>query len=496
MRKKVVAVLAAGAALTMVVGAMGLAACDNSKYYTVTYMDGREVLKTEKVKEGEKAPEYKPTKDGGYEFVDWFATPSKNHRFDLTAPITEDVTVYAGYTLFKNDTRDFYVLGSGTSELLFTSNWGKVITDDHKLTKDATKNEYTITMDLKQGDKFQFAINDKWENKRGYGYLATLVMADGKEAFSGEGSVYDDSSKGSNIVCEYSGNYTFTLKTYPNEDYYNTSAPTYTEAEKEVYNLGTYDTIEWVRNGDVINDSLVLTDFYIKGASITNWKDMFNTSTQMVRTGTKYTMSVYLKANDQFMFTSRVTKIENGESTVSSGTDYINFTNITDDTSKTYVEKADGQSTNIVAKAAGTYTLTYDSTAKTLAVTFDATKLPEACDYYINGSFGQGWDDYKTNSALKFTETAAGSGVYKVENISLAAGNEFAIRSFAAGTTDFGGNFTDYQFAYLYMADTDELKNAFDIMGGGNNNIKVVTAGTYDIQIDSYSKIITITKHA
>ena len=122
MKKKIVAVLAAGAALTM---AFGLAACndkDKDEYVTVTYMDGTTVLKTEQVKKGEAPAGYTPTKDGGYEFVNWFATPSKNHIFDMSAAVNEDVRVYAGFTLFKNDTRDFYLVGSGESELLFTSN--------------------------------------------------------------------------------------------------------------------------------------------------------------------------------------------------------------------------------------------------------------------------------------------------------------------------------------------------------------------------------------
>lgn len=71
MKKKIVAVLAAGAALTM---AFGFAACNDTDknkddYVTVTYMDGTTVLKTEEVKKGEAPAGYTPTKDGGYEFV-------------------------------------------------------------------------------------------------------------------------------------------------------------------------------------------------------------------------------------------------------------------------------------------------------------------------------------------------------------------------------------------------------------------------------------------
>lgn len=491
MKKKIIAIMATCAAVT---ASVGLAACDtedNSTYYTVTYMDGNSVLKTEKVKEGEVPAAYTPTKDGGYEFVDWFATPSKNHRYDTTAVITQDVTVYAGFTLYRVDTREFYVLGSGQSELLFTSNWGKIITDSHKLTKAADKNEYSITMDIKEGDQFQFARDGEWSNKRGFGYLSALTDASGKEVFSGQGSVYDDSSKGSNIVCEYSGNYTLTLKTYPNEDYYNTEGTGYTEERKEIYNLGTYDKIEWVRNGDVVNDSVTVTDFYIKGASITGWKDMYNSSTQMVNNGGNYSMSVYLKEGDQFMFTSRVTKIANGKTSVATGADYIK-SNALDTASQAYVDGYSDNGGNMTAKASGTYTFTYNSTAKTLSVTFDSATVPAKYDYYIDGDFNGGnyGDFIKTPDNFKLTETAAGSGVYKIESITLDKGKELLLRSYAAGeTADWNHTHIDYQFANLAP------NAAFEVAGEKNNNIKIKTAGIYDIAFDSYSKIITITEH-
>lgn len=491
MKKKIIAVMATCAAVAL---SVGLAACnttpkDDGTYHTVTYMDGTTVLKTEKVKDGEKPAAYTPTKEGGYQFVDWFATPSKNHVYDYDQAITQDVTVYAGFTLYKVDTRQFYIVGSGTSELLLTSNWGKVITDSHKLTKAADKNEYTITCDLKEGDQFQFVLDTEWSNKRGFGYLSALTDSTGKEVFSGQGSVYDESAKGSNIVCEYSGNYTLTLKTYPNEDYYNTEGTGYTEERKEIYNLGTYDKIEWVRNGDIVNDSVTITDFYIKGAGITGWKDMYNTSTKMVNNGNSYSMSVYLKEGEEFLFTSQVTKIENGETSVSTGADYIKASAL-DEASKTYV---DGTTNNMTAKASGTYTFTYDSAAKKLTASFDAAVVPSKCDYYIDGNFNGGnYGDFITNPAnFKLTETAAGSGVYEIKNVTLTADAELLLRAYAEGeTADWNHTHTDYQFGNL------AANPAFVVAGATNNNIKVKTAGVYDITFDSYSKILTIVEHA
>lgn len=249
MKNKFLAVVSIGTALTLFSGS--LSGCSSKKKVTVTWYDATgttnvsemKVLKTEKVEVGAYLTSYAPIKEGGYEFVDWFAVPSKNHRFDFTSPIEADTAVYAGFTLYTEDTRDYYVLGSGTSELLFSSNWGKVMNENYKLTKASGKNEYTITMDLKEGDEFQFAINSAWANQRGFGYLVETELSDGTTVFSSNASPYTDAAKKANIKVDYSGNYTFTLRTYPNEDYYDTSSAYYTEATKENYNLGTYDTI-------------------------------------------------------------------------------------------------------------------------------------------------------------------------------------------------------------------------------------------------------------
>ena len=39
----------------------------------------------------------------------------------------------------------------------------------------AEVNEYKITLDLYEGDQFQFAINSEWENQRGFEYLDTTT---------------------------------------------------------------------------------------------------------------------------------------------------------------------------------------------------------------------------------------------------------------------------------------------------------------------------------
>ncbi len=474
-----------------------LAACvhdvPKTAEYTVTYYDGTNVLKTEKVKEGGTATKWTPTKDD-YTFVDWYATPNFAHLFKFDEPITENKSAFAQWTsaIQSEDTRTFYIVGSGTSPVLRASNWGKDTTDLHKMTKTEDKNEYTYTLDLNKDDKFQFEItgSGEWQNQRGVGYLDKLTLENGTTAFSGSSTIGDNSSYRLDIKCEYSGNYTFTLTTHPDDDTYETNHPSYTEANKEAFNINPLDKITWVRNGDVSEVVDVITDYYIKGATITNWKDMYNAATKMTNKNGVYTLEVYLKENEEFMFSSQYTI----GTEVSTGTDYLRAGNL-DEASKAFLDKK--PSDNMVAKATGTYTFTYTEATKVLSVAFDAEKAPQAADYYIDGTFAEGvadWSGYCFNEQFKLKETSAGSGVYAIKNVALKADSEIIIQSFKAGSTERGEWGTEsfnglgsYNYTYLFGGG-----EAFTLVGGGNNNIKVVTAGTYNIMFDSYAKMITI----
>lgn len=336
--------------------------------YTVTFYDsdGENVLKTEEVKGGECVAEYEPEKDGEI-FVGWFATPQMSHRFDFSTAITEDTQVFGGFVTYVEDTREFYIVGSGTSSVLMESNWGKVIGDAQKMTKEESSdsNQYIITLDLAEGDEFQFAINSDWNAQRGYGYLDS-ISKDGTDYFANSGGLGDVSTKRSNIKCAVAGNYTFTLTTYPGEDQYETDNSNYTEENKEAFNINPYDVITWSYNGEsTIDNSDTVTDYYIKGAKITGWEDVYTDETKFVEENGIYTLTVDLEEGDEFMFTSLVTA---GDSS-GVGTEYIRFSNIAveDMDSQNFVSGTN--SANLVAKQSGTYTFTYDPSTKVLTVT-------------------------------------------------------------------------------------------------------------------------------
>ena len=475
-------------ALVLVLGMAAFAACKpdepETPVFTVTYYDGTTVLKTEEVEEGSHATYWEPEAKEGMEFSDWYVDAGLNRVFDFeTEAITADRNLYAGYVAVgTDDTRTWAIVGSGQGDILSSSAWGTVITDVHALEKTEGENEFTITLDLYEDDQFQFATDTSWMNQRGFGYipLADRTMTvDGEEVtpFSGGGGIGETADKQSNIIVEYPGNYTFTLTTYPDEDYYDDNV------NNGQVSISNFDTITYEYNGPAAELSSTVTEFYIKGQDITQWGDMYNPATQMTRVGSTYTLTVYLKAGDQVMFTSLNVDRETGESTV--GTTYINVTNLDEESASLFTAAGN----NMTVNTSGEYTFTYDADSKTLSAALDEDATLVEADYYLDGSFGGlSWNQSFYDPDYKFA--AAGNDVYTLDGIELAAGDEIVIQSFTQGATEESGEkLAAYNFRYYRGTD-----GAFEAADADNNNynIAVVTAGTYNIEFDAYAKIITI----
>lgn len=475
-------------ALVLVLGMAAFAACKpdepETPVFTVTYYDGTTVLKTEEVEEGSHATYWEPEAKEGMEFSDWYVDAGLNRVFDFEGEaITADKSLYAGYVAVgTDDTRTWAIVGSGQGDILSSSAWGTVITDVHMLEKTEGENEFTITLDLYEDDQFQFATDTSWMNQRGFGYipLADRTMTvDGEEVtpFSGGGGIGETADKQSNIIVEYPGNYTFTLTTYPDEDYYDDNV------NNGLVSISNFDTITYEYNGPAAELSSTVTEFYIKGQDITQWGDMYNPATQMTRVGSAYTLTVYLKAGDQVMFTSLNVDRETGESTV--GTTYINVTNLDEESASLFTAAGN----NMTVNTSGEYTFTYDADSKTLSAALDEDATLVEADYYLDGSFGGlSWNQSFYDPDYKFA--AAGNDVYTLDGIELAAGDEIVIQSFTQGATEESGEkLAAYNFRYYRGTD-----GAFEAADADNNNynITVVTAGTYNIEFDAYAKIITI----
>lgn len=469
-----------------------LASCSKNspKTFDVTFYNGETVLKVEKVEEGKMASDWTPVVEG-YTFQDWYGTPTFTHEFDFSTPITANTSVFGMFISNEvvEDTRDFYVVGSGTSPLLVESNWGKVVNDSMKLTKASDKNEYTITMDLYAGDQFQFAINSSWHNQRGVGYLKEFEL-NGEEVFKNPGSAYGNSSKRSNIEVKKSGNYTFTLTTHPNLDYYDTENANYTEAGKENFNLSDYDTITWVRNGDAAEAVETITTYYIKGSGVTSWTDVYNAHTKMVDNEGTHTLKVFLKEKEEFLFTSTTTVGDK----VTTGTEYLRYSNL-DETSKELFKNT--ASYNMVAKATGYYTFSYVKETGVLSANFEEGMLTPT-DFYIDGTFGseESWSGYCFKDAYKLVKED-GKDVYKISDVTMKKDSEFIIQAFKQGSTERGEWGTESynglgSYNFNYLSNPGEL---FSKVSDTNNNIKVLKEGSYDITFDAYSQIISVSEH-
>ena len=335
--------------------------------YKVTFYDsdGTTVLDTKEVKAGECVEEFEPDKKD-YTFVGWYATPQMSHRFDFTTEITADTSLFAGFVSYQEDTRSWAIVGSGSSSTLVESNWGKVINESHLMKKEDVEgaNVYTITLDLMEGDEFQFAIDTSWSDQRGFGYLDSIEK-DGVEYFANSGSLGDAKVRKANIKVAVAGNYTFKLTTYPAEDYYDTEDTYYTEEGKENFNYSNYDLITWTYNGEAASSGVEYqTDYYIKGAKVTGWEDVYTDETKFVEKDGIYTLTIALTEGDEFLFTTLLSDGKNQ----SVGNEYVRYTNIAADDSDSLACVTEGGSANMVAAKDGTYTFTYNPETKVLKI--------------------------------------------------------------------------------------------------------------------------------
>lgn len=448
---------------------------------TVTFLDGDSVLSEQKVKSGQCATEPDGVSKEGYIFMGWYATPSYSRAFDFSAPVTEDISIWAGYAEHEVDTREYYLLGNGTSPLLFESSWGTVVTDAHKMSKSdvETENIYTITVDLAAGDEFVFGTPG-WGYKHGAGYIVNPVI-DGVECFAvGE--------KLSNTVVLESGNYTFTMYTFPK---YLTAGDMDESEAYYIYNVySNFDYIEVTRNGDMLQGDMEFsTEYYIKGSGVTNWQDIYNNVTRMENTDDSYSMSIYLTAGEQFLFTSA--NSYNGQ--ISAGTDYVKYENL-DDASVDLFNEVSG---NMEVINSGLYTFTYSSSTLTLSATFEQTE-PVKADYYLDGTFGdeEDWSGYCFNKSYQLNNTEDSPETYTITGVHMKAGSQLVIQSFTEGAKERGEWGTEsytgidcLQYGNLY-----DPEGLFSPVDDSNNNILVTTEGDYDISLDAYTQMITITK--
>lgn len=450
---------------------------------TVTFYDadGTTILKTEQVAKGGTAEPFTPEKEG-FEFKGWYGTPQMQHEFDFSQPLNADTPIFGGFVQFQEDTREFAIVGNGNSPLMLVSSWGANISEEHKMVKDPNANAYTITLDLYEGDEFQIAINSSWHHQRGYGYLDTISQ-DGKDYFINSGGIGEVSAKKSNIKVAVSGNYTITLTTYPADDIFETDNEYYTEESKDSFNMNPYDTITWTYNGEPVQEAEEMqANYYIKGAGITKWQDIYTEHTGFTAEGSIHTLTIALKEGEEFLFTSLMTS--GSDSYV--GNEYIRYNNLDEAGGELF--DASG-SYNFITKADGIYTFTYDQEANLLTAECDTGQFLPDYAYYMKGSFGDTNWGTEGNADYSLAETQSGSYVYVLEGLAVEAGDEMGLQSMNGEERVL---FINY---YSMAAAADDNANGdFEPHSNGYGNIVAKESGEYTVEYDAYTGILIFRK--
>ena len=71
---------------------------EKQNWYTVTYYDEGEVLRTQSVKEGECAFDWTPEKSG-YDFDGWYTDSAATIEYNFSSQVTANISLYAKYTV-------------------------------------------------------------------------------------------------------------------------------------------------------------------------------------------------------------------------------------------------------------------------------------------------------------------------------------------------------------------------------------------------------------
>ncbi len=391
----------------VLITALCLTACKGDSGYKLTLYDddGKTVLQTINVKEGEApAKPADPAKDG-YQFAGWFITPTNKNEFDFTKPLTEDTSAYARWkTAGYDDARDWVIVGDFN---------GWAAADGYHLTK-KSGNVFEITLDVQADQQFKFTVlredgildyNDT-ENGADVSFIH-VASPDGK--FEGKGGIGDTPK---NISCLVPGNYTFTVTTDPDR---------------------ANNSVSFVRNGDasVVTPQAEIATYIIKGSKVTGWADKTDAQYQMAKgTDGKFTLTIELYANDEFMF---VGYEKDGENLVGL-TKYIKSDVLSDSTGKVV---ANGD--NMKTTADGKYTFTYDPEAKSLTIGYSAEhslpSLERPTTWYILGNGAQAGSVLKKANWGLADETAQGltlkagtTNIYEI-TLDLFEGDEWQICS-------------------------------------------------------------------
>lgn len=173
--------------------------------------DGVTVLQEIEVEDGKTLEMPELTREG-YIIQGYYATPALLIPFDVTAPITEDTSVFVAWQSSVEDNRPWMIAGS--LRYYPDNAWGKAWPqDDYLLQKvDGEFNTFAIEVNLFKGDEFKIAVIGEgyvWDDTASVD--AAMLADQGENAvLSGGENAFDS---GTNIKVGADGKYRLTLKT-------------------------------------------------------------------------------------------------------------------------------------------------------------------------------------------------------------------------------------------------------------------------------------------
>ena len=239
---------------------------------TITFMNQDQTLGTAKVGVDELLDKsayeaFEQAEDA--EFNGWFETPSylESSRKDLSVDTFEkDTTLYGDFrsNTVAEDTRHWYVAGTSTKGMLKLNNWAGSLSDEEKATFELTPtgnatNEFSLTIDLFEGDQFQVIHDWNWDGQKGFGKFTDIDESQMENA-GGLGGTADTA----NVQVKVDGNYTITLTTNPDNQ--------------------AQDTLSIVRNSDPLTaleeseeEPFAVsenTKVFVKGSWVSDWSEL------------------------------------------------------------------------------------------------------------------------------------------------------------------------------------------------------------------------------
>lgn len=286
----------------------------------------------------------------GYKFMGWYKTPTflEASFRDLTKDtFRQDTKLFGSFksAQLTEDTRSWYVVGEGASPVLAGSGWAGASVDDASkaacqlaLTGNAT-NEFSITLDMFAGDKFQVIYDWQWDGQKGFGRFSDLDTA----CFENGGGISGEKDN-ANVCVLADGNYTITLTTDPEND--------------------KQDYVTVVRNGDpagakaekqevefVVSEN---TSVVMKGSWVADWSE--NIELARVEGTNTFAGTKELEAGTELYFMFWDNGVDTGIG--------MNSEAVADDASKALLEDA----YNVKVKDGGEYTFTVDADSRTIIV--------------------------------------------------------------------------------------------------------------------------------